>query len=87
MRSLASIAAGTLLGMLSLRIHARKASSVTSLLVSGKENEMEDIVSRALKEGIFFSLLTVSLQISIITSLSHITSLREITTLLLNEYR
>ena len=50
----ASIAAGTLLLMLILLIHARKAYSITPLRVAGKNNEMADIVSQAIKEGKYF---------------------------------
>ena len=38
MISLESMAAGTLLRILSIQIHARKASSVTPLHVAGKDN-------------------------------------------------
>ena len=47
----ASIEAGTLIRMLSICIHARKASSITPLHVAGKDSKMADIVSRAFKEG------------------------------------
>ena len=49
MSLLASIVAGNLLRMLSRQIHARKSFSVTPLHVSGKDNEMADIVSQAFK--------------------------------------
>ena len=54
MISLASIAAGTLVRMLIICIHACKSSSITPLCVEGKDNEMADLVSRAFKEGKYF---------------------------------
>ena len=49
-----SISSGTLLSMLSLRIHTHKTSSVTPLHVAVNNNEMADIVSRAFKKGRYF---------------------------------
>ena len=49
-----SKSAGRLLRMLGMRIHKRRASSVTPLHIAGEDNDMADIVSRAFKNGKFF---------------------------------
>ena len=54
MISSSSIAAGTLLCMLIICIHARKSSSVAPLHVAGTKNEMADTVSSDFKEGKYF---------------------------------
>ena len=53
-RSSASIAAGTLIHMLSLHIHTLRSSSVAPLHVTGTDNEMADTVSSAFTEGKYF---------------------------------
>ena len=55
LRTSKSIVAGRLLRMLGLRIHARQASSLIPLHIAGENNTMADIVSRAFKDGKFFS--------------------------------
>jgi hypothetical protein len=54
LRTSKSIVAGRLLRMIGMRIHARKASSLTPLNIAGEDNEMADIVSRAFKNGQYF---------------------------------
>jgi hypothetical protein len=54
LRTSKSVIAGRLLRMLGLRIHARKASSLIPLHISGENNIQADIVSRAFKNGKFF---------------------------------
>jgi hypothetical protein len=54
LRTSKSIAAGRLLRMLGMRIHARQASSLTTLNIAGEENDMADIVSRAFKNAQYF---------------------------------
>ena len=50
-----SIASAKLLRFLGMRIHAKEASHLTPLSIAGKDNTMADIVSRAFKNGEFFS--------------------------------
>ena len=54
LRTSKSKCAGRLLRMLGMRIHARRASSLTPLHIPGEENDMADIASRAFKNGKFF---------------------------------
>jgi hypothetical protein len=54
MRTSTSIVAGRLLRILGLRIHARKASSLIPLHISGEDNIQADIISRAFKNGKYF---------------------------------
>ena len=54
LRSSASIIAGRLLRFLGLRIHIKEASHISALGISGDDNIMADIVSRAFKDGKFF---------------------------------
>jgi hypothetical protein len=55
LRTSKSIVAGRLLRMLGMRIHARQASSLTPLNIAGEDNTMADIVSRAFKNGKYFT--------------------------------
>ena len=55
MRTSKSKSAGRLLRMLGMRIHKRKASSITPLNIAGIDNDMADVVSRAFKNGKFFA--------------------------------
>ena len=54
LRNSTSRIAGRLLRVLSLRIHAKQASSLVPLNIAGEENVMADVVSRAFKSGKFF---------------------------------
>jgi hypothetical protein len=54
LRTSASMPAARLLRMLSMRIHAREASSLTPLSIPGVENEMSDIFSCVFKQGKYF---------------------------------
>ena len=47
--------AGRMLRMLGMRVHARQASSLTPLNIAGDDNTMADIVSRAFKNGQYYS--------------------------------
>ena len=51
----ASIPAARLLRFLSLRQRARQTSSLLPLHISGKDNKMADVSSRAFKHGEFFA--------------------------------
>ena len=55
LRTSKSVAAGRMLRMLGMRIHARAASSITPLNIAGDDNTMADIVSRAFKNGQYFN--------------------------------
>jgi hypothetical protein len=55
LRTSTSLAAGRLLRLLGLRVHARQASSLLPIHIAGDNNEMADVVSRAFKHGKFFS--------------------------------
>ena len=54
LRTSKNLAAGRLLRLLGLRIHAAKASNVVPIHVVGEENIIVDIVSCAFKSGNFF---------------------------------
>ena len=53
-----SIASSKLLRFLGMRIHATQASHLTPLSIAGTDNIMADIVSRAFRNGEFFSAQT-----------------------------
>ena len=50
-----SLAAGHLLRLLGMRIHATKASHLTSIGIAGEENYMADVVSHTFQKGKFFT--------------------------------
>ena len=54
LRTSASTVAARLLRLLSLRLHARQASSLIPVHIAGEENTMADIISRAFKGGKYF---------------------------------
>jgi hypothetical protein len=55
LRTSKSRIAGRLLRLLSIRIHSRQASSLLPMNIAGEENIMADVVSRAFKDGKYFS--------------------------------
>jgi hypothetical protein len=55
LRTSKSRIAGRLLRLLSIRIHSRQASNLLPMNIAGEENIMADVVSRAFKDGKYFS--------------------------------
>jgi hypothetical protein len=54
LRTSASTVAAKLLRLLSLRLHAKQASSLTPIHIAGENNIMADVISRAFKDGKYF---------------------------------
>jgi hypothetical protein len=54
LRTSKSKVAARLLRILSLRLHARRASSLLPMNIAGEDNDMADVVSRSFKGGKFF---------------------------------
>jgi hypothetical protein len=55
LRTSASSIAAKLLRLLSLRLHANQASSLTPIHIAGENNIMADVISRAFKDGKYFN--------------------------------
>ena len=71
LRSGYSLASERLLRFLGMHIHATQDSHLTHIIISGEDNDMEDVVSRAFQKGKFFAAKKISLHILKLTPPSH----------------